>query len=166
MYPIRVSGPICAVAVFGLLAGSMHAGECEATVVCWHRCPSASCYEPAPCCCGPIRRLLGLCRPRPVAVCPACVPPCPVVAPPSSCCPGAVPAVPPASGLVPGGQVPNPSALTPNEELRPAPPVTGSSYQPRPLPVRVPARPLTPSSAPRPIPFDRVTSFPRLATSE
>ncbi len=42
------------------LAGqSSSASDVEATEVCWRCRPAVSCYEPAPCRCGPIRRLLA-----------------------------------------------------------------------------------------------------------
>lgn len=119
MHATRVFGIAYAFVVIGACAASVRAAECEATEACWRRCrPAASCYacppcdaaacccEPAPRRCGPIRRLLGLCCPKPVAACQTasaavvsgCAPPC------SS---GAEPAMPTlAPGLAPSSPAP------------------------------------------------------------
>jgi hypothetical protein len=160
MSPIRMWGLLGAAAVLGIGAGPLRAGECEATAVCWHRCqPTVRCYEPCPCRCGPIRRLLGLCRP--VVVChpvvvpvTGCAPACPpATVLPATPAPVAVPTVPaPVSPAVePPRYSPNPNlpAIPPS-----GPPATGSSYRP------LPAPPLTPPLAPAPVRLDRFVSYP------
>src|SRR5262245_53551324 len=114
----RASGLLCALLLLG--AGPLTATECAATPVCWPPCrpraccyaspcgPPVCCYEPAPCCCcGPIRRLLGLCRCRPC--CPPCCPPvapCPAPCPAASCPAVVVPAAPPPAQAAPVPPVP------------------------------------------------------------
>jgi hypothetical protein len=118
---------------------------------CW-RCrhkaaccpPCTSCYPPTVCYvprrCGPIRRLLGLCCPRPVAPCAPCcpapvavagptiVPPPPALVPSPAPGPAVLPAVPPAAAPAPPPQ----PAPVPPPQPQPVPPVSGTGVQ-RPL---------------------------------
>jgi hypothetical protein len=193
MGTLKMSGFALALATVGTFAGALYAGECEGTTVCWGHCkpPAASCYPASPCgpqvChyelvyprCGPIRRLLGLCRPVPVLVCGPCCPPAVGSCPPASLgspCPSC--AAPPGSTAPPSGS-PMPSAAlsspapTPNSETpryyspppanpqSPEPPVHESNFQPQRMPVPVPAQPLTPPLAPAPIRLDHFVSLQR-----
>jgi hypothetical protein len=155
MSPLRASGFLSAVAVVGTWTGSVHATDCDATPVCWWHCrPRVTCYPATPCSpggcyyeppCGPIRRLLGLCRPVPIVACqPTCAAPC--APPPCASCGGtAAPVIAaPAPAAVP---TPAPAPEVPHYS---PPPATGSSYQPQRLPVQPPA----------PVRLDRFVSFP------
>jgi hypothetical protein len=176
MRPLKASLPLCALALLGSL-DPPRSTAIEATEVC-RRCPpvvssySAPCGPQvsyrvaAPCRCGPIRRLLGLCCPRP----PVCPPPCrpcavPVAPPvvtfppgPTAPAPGLLPSGPPPDA--PGGLRPDPSFGGPDRSPPLLPPSSGSSFQYRPAPAPVPGRPLTPPLPPRPIRLDRIVSFP------
>jgi hypothetical protein len=166
------SGSLCALILLGASAGSLRAADCPATEVCWwHRCrPAVSCYPAAPCgtqvcyyepCrCGPIRRLLGLCRPTIVVCRPACValPSCPAPACAPAPCPSCAAPAPHPVEVAP--VQPAPVYAPPPATPGPAQPTMGSSYRPHPLPVRVPASLLTPPQAPAPVRLDRMVSFP------
>src|SRR5262245_38451098 len=99
------SGVFCALALLGAGSSPVRAGGGEATAVGWRRCwpsavpclaappcgPQVCALAPAPRRCGPIRRLLGLCCPRPVVACQPCCPPVVGCPPPPPCPPCAAP---------------------------------------------------------------------------
>jgi hypothetical protein len=139
--------------------------RCRQRVACYPPC--TSCYPPTvyyvPRRCGPIRRLLGLCCPRPVAPCAPCcpprvavagpdvLPPHPVAVPAPVPGPAVLPAVPPAVGPVPAPQPVPPVAP-------PTPPLTGTGVQ-RPLAPIAPQR-LTPPLSPAPVRLDHFVTQP------
>ncbi len=159
----------------GICVASVGAARAEGPFLptCCGQGGPAVAYAPPPCAscapvtsfyvrrrCGPIRRLLGLCR-RPCFSAPILSPAPPL---PEPCAPGPMPApavlAPPTAS--PGGPAPvaaereHGSYLPPTPQ--PSPPVTGSSFQPKRMPAPVPPRPLTPPQLPPPVRLERITS--------
>jgi hypothetical protein len=135
--------------LFGINSGTVRAEEEGVFQACCFRCRKPAVvryYAPWPCC-GPIRRLLGLCCPAPVVACRPCCPPAVVTPPPVFSPPPApshpVSPVPGASGFR-GESAPPPVA----------PPTTGSAWR------REEQRPPTP-----PLRFERLASSSGGATS-
>jgi hypothetical protein len=176
MLPLRGLGWACALVLLGAGASPSRAAWCNVFQTCGHCCdrPVVSgyasvqttyyvqrCYyEPPHCCrCGPIKRLLGLCRccrpcpPPPVAVvAPLPPPPCAVPVAPGVPYPVAPTAPPP---LLAPAPAPVPGS---NLAVPPAPGVPGSpsgAIRPR---APVSARPVTPPALPAPVRLDHFVS--------
>jgi hypothetical protein len=180
MRPIRGFVWCCALVLSATALGPVRAEDAVFRECCDRCGPAVAAYPPpcspccpAPCRCGPIRRLLRRCFLLPVTICrPSCytppVVPCAPACPVPACVPGVVvPPPAPVPTVVPGGVVPVPQAPGSGYERNippvpptPAPPLTGNSSRGENIIAPLPPRTLPPPAMPAPVRLDRFVSEP------